>query len=210
MSSHHNRFRPAAVARRRAPALLATAALVAAAACGGRDPFAPTASATTVGPVSFVLYPLSRARAPFYSALSLQFAEPIQPAVLATSSGLLPNFDVVFDVDSAGQLVLRPAKQLVSTSIVPRTGFQTSSTKFDSLGAAPGGTYQSDSAQRVAVGQTVVVQAQGYLGCLTSGTFFYAKIVVDSVYTGTGALAVRVVSDPNCGFKSFASGIPTS
>jgi hypothetical protein len=208
MSSRHTRTRPVVPARRRAPALAAAAlAVAAAAACGGRDPYAPIAQTSTVGPQSLTLVPLSRVRAPFYPALDLRFAEPVQPAVGVTGNGLVPNFDVAFDVDGAGRIILLPAKLVVSTTVVPSTGFQTSSTKFDSLGSAPGGTYQSDSV-RVTVGQTVVVQAQSTI--CGAGSFFYAKLVVDSVYSTTGALAVRVLSDPNCGFKSFASGVPTS
>ena len=63
---------------------------------------------------------------------------------------------------------------------------------------------------RVSVGQTVVVQAQATAGCYGNNTFFYAKLVVDSVSATTGALAVRVFTDPSCGFTSFATGIPTS
>jgi hypothetical protein len=37
----------------------------------------------------------------------------------------------------------------------------------------------------------------------------YAKIVVDSVNLASRTLFLRLGLDPNCGFRSFAAGIPT-
>ena len=211
MSPRRNQFRTSAHTARRANALAAVAAITGAAACGGKDPYAPTASLPTYA-VSYTIFPLSRVRAPFYPALDLHTPNAVRPAVqsylIGSTYTLVPNFDVAFDLDSAGHIVLLQPKQIVTTTTVPKTGFQTSTTAFDALGSAPGGTYQQDSLVRVSPKQTVIVQAQG-LACLSAGTFFYAKLVVDSI-TAAGALATRVVTDPNCGFKSFASGVPTS
>lgn len=222
MSSCRNQFRHFTRAFPRTPSprqVRALAGLVTlacsvtgAAACGGKDPLAVNAAYNTLG-TSFVLYPQSRVRAPYFSALELRTPTRVQPGVTAVSSNgvvvLAPNFDVAFDLDSAGKIVLLQAKQLVSAQFVPRTGFQTSTTAFDSLGAAPGGTYQLDSIVRVSVGQTFIVQAQGTTGCTVTAPF-YAKLVVDSVSPATGAMYIRARIDPNCGFRSFAAGLPTS
>lgn len=188
------------------------AALVAlgVAACGGKDPYAPTASYQTVGTTT-TLYPMSRVVAPQNSALELRTPTELRPAVYLSSvvGAVVPNFDVAFDVDSAGHIVLLPPKLVTSAQFVPRTGFQSSGTLFDSLKSAPGGTYQADSAFRVTVGQTVVVQAQGTTGCSVASPF-YAKLVIDSYDSTTGAIAIRAYIDPNCGFKSFAAGVPSS
>lgn len=208
MSSPH--ARPFATPRR---AVLASALLVvgAVAACGGKDPYAPVAQYNTVG-TTFLLYPMGRVIPPQYSALDLHTPLPVRPNIIVTSLGgqavLAPNFDVAFDVDAAGHVVLVPPKLVTAGQLIPRTGFQTSSTLYDSLTAAPGGTYQADSAFRVAVGQTVVVQAQGIL-CSVAAPF-YAKLVIDSVNSTTGAIYLRARIDPNCGFKSFAAGRPGS
>jgi hypothetical protein len=37
----------------------------------------------------------------------------------------------------------------------------------------------------------------------------YAKIVVDSVNLATRIIYLKMGLDPNCGFRSFATGIPT-
>ncbi len=182
----------------------------AAAACGGKDPYAPVAQSNTVG-TTFVLYPMRRVTPPQNSALDLRTPLPVRPSIVVSSlSGqavLVPNFDVAFDVDAAGHVVLLAPKLVTSAQSIPRTGFQISSTRYDSLTAAPGGTYQADSAFRATVGQTIVVQAQGT--CPVSSPF-YAKLVIDSVNSTTSALYVRARIDPNCGFKSFAAGLPGS
>ena len=36
----------------------------------------------------------------------------------------------------------------------------------------------------------------------------YSKLVVDSVSAGTNAIWFRFVANPNCGFRSFAAGLP--
>ena len=45
-------------------------------------------------------------------------------------------------------------------------------------------------------------------GIAITGNSIYAKLVIDSVNRVTRQLYLRSVVDPNCGFRSFASGIP--
>lgn len=187
----------------------AVAAVLAAAACGGKDPYAPTATLLTASD-TFILLPLSRAQAPYGSALDLRAQIAVRPGLeVSTLNGLLvPNFDVAFDVDSSGNIVALPPKLVTASQSVPRTAFQVSTTAFDALGSAPGGTYL-DTTIVVKPGQTLVVQAQGVGAVCAVGTPTYSKLVIDSVATG-GLLYLRGLIDPNCGFKSFASGVPTS
>jgi hypothetical protein len=39
--------------------------------------------------------------------------------------------------------------------------------------------------------------------------YIYTKLTVDSISLATRALRVTAVVDPNCGFRSFESGIPS-
>ncbi len=191
--------------------VLAFALITAAvAACGGKDPYAPVASYPNL-PTAFVVFPLRNAPPPQSPAVDLRAGSIVRPAIIYSSTlgSLVPNFDVAFDIDAAGHILLLPPKLVAAAQVIPRTGFQIVSTAYDSLGSAPGGTYQADSAVVVVPGQTVVAQAQGTTGC-TVGAPFYAKLVVDSVSRLTGGIFVRATIDPNCGFKSFASGLPTS
>jgi hypothetical protein len=183
-------------------------AALAAAACGGQDPFAIRATLeTTLDTV--VLYPLSRQQSLLPSALNLFSRSAVRPALLG---GVVPNFDLAVDTDAQGRVVLYPARLVASPpGGAPRTGFQTVTTTFDVLDVAPRSGYRFDSLQVAAVGQTVVIEGQGVSGtglyCGTS-TPLHAKLVVDSVARATGAVHARVRTNPNCGFRGLTAGIP--
>lgn len=192
--------------------LLALVGACAAASCGGGvDPYAPIATYDT-SPTAFTVYPLRNLPDGQYSAVDLRTPQTLRPGLqlIATSSGtaLVPNFDVAFDIDASGRVLLLPPKLLTSAQIIPRTGFQISSTLYDSLSSAPGGDYKADSAFAVTPGQTVVVQAQGAVCSVALP--FYAKLVIDKVDPVTRAISIRALIDPNCGFRSFAPGRPKS
>ena len=39
--------------------------------------------------------------------------------------------------------------------------------------------------------------------------YIYTKMLVDSISVDTRTIFLQTVLDPNCGFRSFESGIPT-
>lgn len=204
-------------ARRRLLALRAPAAAVlvgvSVAACGGEDPFAPKASLDTVL-ANFQVYALSTAPTLLPTAVSLYGVQSVRPAI--RTSGTL-NFDLAFDVDAAGRVRMLPPKLLVAPQGASlTTGMQVvANTTFDALSRAPSGGYQYDSATVVTPGQVVAVQTQGAgtlsVVCSTTAPL-YAKLVVDSVRpaAGTQLIYLRARIDPNCGFRSLESGLPTS
>lgn len=172
------------------------------AACGGTDPYAPKASYSTVE-TTFLVYPLNAAPPGQASALDLRNVAAVRPAVSTTGA---PTFDLA--IDRVGGVVRYLPPKLVTAALsTPQTGFQLVGTPFDSLFDAPGGTYVRDSAFTVPVGRTVVVQATTSV-CTTTAPI-YAKLVVDSI-ASSGGIYVRARIDPNCGFKSFRSGVPTN
>jgi hypothetical protein len=83
---------------------------------------------------------------------------------------------------------------------------------FASIISAPTGTYQTDTA--VVAGKDEVVVVENYRGgsgdvCSFSlSPYVYSKINIDSVNVQTRTVNVSVVMDPNCGFRSFAEGLP--
>ena len=85
---------------------------------------------------------------------------------------------------------------------------------FDSLHVAPTDGYEADSALVLAPGEVVVVQSphnsSGDLCVFAINPNIFAKIAVDSVNLASRTLYLRLGLDPNCGFRSFADGIPTS
>ena len=150
---------------------------------------------------------------------ALNGAPPGAPTALEVFSGQLLSadanfvFDVAFDIDSAGNVVYLPQRAVASgLASTHSVGLQTVSTLFDSLGSAPTTGYRADTALVTKPNVTVVVQSADPTACSVSitGTVVYAKIVVTAVDPVSKQLTVKYSVDPNCGFRSFASGIPSS
>ena len=95
---------------------------------------------------------------------------------------------------------------------VNEVGLQKVAGTFESVQRAPTGTYEIDDPLTVSVGEVVVIEArrnrQSDLCTFAISPNIYSKLVVDSVSTGTNAIWFRVVANPNCGFRSFAPGLP--
>ena len=119
-------------------------------------------------------------------------------------------FDIAFDIDASGNVVLLPqrtvASQLVTTHGV---GLQKSSQAYAAITEAIKSGYRADTAMVVNPGQTVLVQVQDP-ACAVSiaSTSIYGKLVVLSVDKAARTMQIQYVADPNCGFLSFAPGIP--
>ena len=119
-------------------------------------------------------------------------------------------FDIAFDIDASGNVVLLPqrtvASQLTTTHGV---GLQKSSQSYDAITEAAKSGYRADTALVVNAGQTVLVQVQDP-ACAVSiaSTSIYGKLVVLSVDQAARTMQVEYTADPNCGFLSFQPGIP--
>lgn len=185
--------------------LVAAAAAPLLAACGDDNTSLLGNASSETAAVNFVLVPLS-GDPTLPAAIDFAGRRAVRPRLLG---GTILNFDLAVDVDAQGRPVfLAPARVAIAPGGTPRTGFQTVATPFEAVDRAPGGSYAFDSTVTVAIGQTVVVQAQG-ASCSTTYPLF-AKLVVDSV-VGTGRerlVYVRSRINPNCGFRSLAPGLP--
>ncbi len=99
---------------------------------------------------TLVAYALSGTSASLPSGLSLT----IRSTVRVDGTG---SFDVGFDFDSAGRVVVSPVRVLVNQlSGAPQVGIQTLfTTPYDSIKSAPGGYYRPDTAIVVLGGPAV-------------------------------------------------------
>jgi len=195
-----------AFSRRMPPKILApfcAAILIATTACGdllGSKAALPTVTDTTR------VYAINGAPEAAPTALYL-FSATIVPA--STSF----NFDIAFDLDTGNTVKLIPNSELASalTPGAHAVALLVSNEAFDDVKVAPTTGYHADTVQVVPLGKTVILQSQDALACQASlvGTTVYGKVVVDSVDTRTRSLFIRFTSDPNCGFRSFAPGLPT-
>ena len=125
------------------------------------------------------------------------------------------GFDVAFDIDASGKAVVYPVKLVVTNPGGSRpVGLQKVAGSFETVLAAPSTGYENDSSLVLAPGETVVIQSAhngtNDICQYALSPYLFAKIAVDSVNLPSRIIYLQLGLDPNCGFRSFASGIPTS
>jgi hypothetical protein len=125
------------------------------------------------------------------------------------------SFDVAFDIDANGKTVVYPVKLIVAAPGGSRpVGLQRVTGPFENVLEAPKTGYETDSALVMVPGEVVAVQSphngSGDICQFSISPNVYAKIAVDSVNLASRVIYLRMGFDPNCGFRSFATGIPTS
>jgi hypothetical protein len=144
-------------------------------------------------------------------------APPGAPSSLYVYAGTLLSadanftFDIAFDINAAGNVVVLPQRAVASGLATTHTvSLQTANGTFESVTSAPRGGYRADTAVVTSVNQLILVQSQDANACSTSltGTTLYAKVIVTAINIQTRQLTIHYTTDPNCGFYSFASGLP--
>lgn len=186
--------------RRFALALVASASILS--ACG--DPQSLRASLPTVEDV-YTVFALTGTPASFPSGINTYIRSAVRVDGFA-------NFDVAFDIGADGNVKIFPVQKIVSSlSGARRVGLKKVAGTFDTVLEAPSGIYD-DSVVVAKKGDVVVVQAQrngsGDACQFGLSPYIYSKLLIDSVALATRTIVVRSVLDPNCGFRSFESGIP--
>jgi hypothetical protein len=193
---------PVVRSRGRAVAVLAAAL---AAGVGCNDPITNTAT-LQVASGSLVVTALTGTAPNARSALQLR----LTPTVASPETLPDADYHVVLDINAAGRPVVYPGV-LVSRAVARRASIRRVAAQYDSLNRAPTDGYSADSVLVIAPGEVVTVQLPGSGGgecAFTGRPYFYSKIVVDSVRLSDRLLFVRATTNPNCGFRSFAPGVP--
>ena len=124
-------------------------------------------------------------------------------------------FDLALDIVSPTEVRILPVRFVVtSLSGVRNVGLNRHPGIFEALLNAPSGGYQTDSTIVVAPGDLVVVQTtrvfSGEYCQYALSPYLYAKLSVISIDMTARTIQFELGLDPNCGFRSFQPGIPTS
>jgi hypothetical protein len=117
-------------------------------------------------------------------------------------------YDLAIDT-AAGAALLYPS-QLIDNA-APRTGLLEVSSPFESILEAPTSGYQDTAAVALTVGETVMVRARNACnGGFPGRDFFHAKVQLLELGSSGGfrTARFRIRTNPNCGFRSFADGLP--
>lgn len=187
--------------RKLALALLACASMLT--ACG--DPNLLRAQLPTV-PDTYDVFALTGTPAEYPSGINTYVRSTVRVDGNA-------NFDVALDIDDAGKVIVYPVQKVVSSlTSSRRVGLRKVDGTFESVTIAPSGTY-ADSSIASSPGDVIVVQSvrNGVNDAcqFDISPYIYTKLAIDSVSHATRIIRVQAVLDPNCGFRSFESGIPS-
>jgi hypothetical protein len=155
------------------------------------------------------------------SVFALSGTPPTYPSALAVLSRQVVRvdgfaaFDVAFDINAAGNAVVSPVKLVVVSPGGSRpVGLLRVPGTFETALEAPKTGYEADSSFILTAGEVVMIQSahntSGDLCQFAINPNIYAKITVDSLIVGTRSIFLRLGLDPNCGFRSFVAGSPTS
>jgi hypothetical protein len=187
-------------AARRLVVVSGVTALIGASACD--DPFAPRAT-TSVRTDSFVVYSVSQTPVNVPAAFNIVFFTTLR---LEPTYG----FDLVFDIDTDGKVVLIPVR-LVGGAVTSgrRVGLQRITGPYDEMTRAPSSGYQYDSTLTLSVGEGALVELQTDICQFQASQIVYAKLQIKAVDLVSRTIVFRITYDPNCGFRSFLPGVPT-
>ena len=189
----------------RLPRVVVVAIAAAVVACG--DPTRPKATTPNVF-LEYSLYSLNGSPPAVSNAVSF-FGGP-------TRADANFQFDVAFDVDPTGKVLVYPVRSLAGTlagQLGTRVGLQTVTGSFESLREAPERGYDTIGVKTITPGTVMAVQlldqTTGQCFYSLGGPTTYAKFVVDSV-NASRRLFLRTVVDLNCGYRSLVpDSIPT-
>ena len=181
--------------------LLGATAAIGTAACD--DPFAARAN-TPVRTDSFVVYAVSQTPVNVPAAFNIVFFTPLR---LEPTYG----YDVVFDIDEAGKVVLIPVRLVGGAVTLARhVGLQKITVPYEEVTQAPTSGYNPDSTLKLAVNEAALIELQTNVCEFQTSQLVYAKMQIKAVDPITRTIVVRITYDPNCGFRSFLPGIPTN
>lgn len=183
----------------------ALSAVIVSGAC--TDPIHITAqTATLVDTLS--VYALSGSAPSLPAALDIFARQPVRVDGFG-------SFDIAFDIVSPTQVKILPVRFVVSsTNGVRAVGIARSPGTFEQLLNAPSGGYTTDSTMTLAIGQLMVIQTtralSGEFCQFALSPYLYGKLAILSIDTTSRLISFELGFDPNCGFRSFQPGIPTS
>jgi hypothetical protein len=121
------------------------------------------------------------------------------------------GFDIAFDIDKDGNAVIIPARVLATAFSNPSSiGLQRATGTFESITDAPKDGYRADTAMTVAVGEAVLIEVHDFNACFNAlkGQSYFSKLVFTDVDPVLKRVAFTMTVNRNCGFHSFAPGLP--
>lgn len=165
------------------------------------DPFEERANTPNID-IGFDAWAMTGAPPHYPSALIV----PIHTVVRPDAAG---SFDIAFDIDSTGRLVVLPMTQVVSPVTGPRQiGLMSADVAYGAVVEAPLAGWVYDSTIIVNPGGVFLVKAQSVFCQFNYRQDIHAKFYVDSVVPEERRIKLAMRVNPNCGFRSLLTGLP--
>lgn len=182
--------------------LLAGAFVVAGAVGCGPDPFAPVATVENVN-AAIEVWALTGSPTNFPTV-------HLVPQRLTVRPDAAGSFDLGFDIDAEGRLLVLPVNQVVTPLGGNRSiGILKAEVPYADIDAAPRSGYVFDSTATFEVGDVFVVRVQTLFCSTELRDHVFAKYSVDSIFPAERRIRLSGRVNPNCGFRSFGTGVPT-
>jgi hypothetical protein len=121
------------------------------------------------------------------------------------------NFDLAFDINSAGEVVAYSVRKLASQiATTHRVGIQFTDEVFDAVTVAPKSNYLYDSTYVIPLNKVFLIDVLDPSCSQFSilGPNIRAKAVVTSVNLSTRSIDLHILANPNCGFVTLTPGLP--
>lgn len=171
-------------------------------AAGCDDPFDVGAQRQTID-VSIEAWALSDAPPSFPSGF-------LVPQMAVVPIGAEGDFDIAFDIDETGRLVVLPVSRVVHPPTGQRRiGFIRIDEPYNTVIEAPLTGWVYDSSIVVNPGGAFMARVQTRFCQFDIRQDIYAKFFVDSVIPAERRVKLVARIDPNCGYRSLVLGIPT-
>lgn len=184
--------------RLRSLALAASFAL----ATGCDDPFDVGAQRQTID-VSIETWALSGAPPEYPSGF-------LVPQMLVVPVGDQGDFDIAFDIDETGRLVVLPVSKVVHPLAGQRRiGLIRIDEPYNTVIEAPLTGWAYDTSIVVNEGGAFMARVQTRFCQFDIRQDIYAKFFVDSVIPAERRVKLVARIDPNCGYRSLLLGVPT-
>lgn len=182
-------------------------AAIALSACRSEDAFR---ASLPIAPDTLVAYDLHTGQFPLPNGLNT-ISRSVVPI-----GGSGAAFDIGFAIQPDGSVDVIPAREIISpiSGLSPMVGIYTSSEAFEQLERAPEEYFRPDTTTNVQLGETFILQVFRNSGELVCYYLYppriYSKVVIDSVNIASGAIYLRQLANPNCGYRSLVPGLPAN
>ena len=133
----------------------------------------------------------------------------IVPGFTMTRPDAAGSFDLAFDIDAQGRLKVLPVSSVVAAIAGSRQiGVLRSAQTYDAILEAPRSGWTNDSLLVLVAGDIFMTRIASAFCQFDFRQEIYAKFRVDSIIPAERRYRLQALINPNCGFRSFQTGVP--